>query len=79
MLRVIVATVFSRGPETQQVREQVRPFIKENRSNIIGVFKRQAKIVPTGDTAEDAAVLDELLKSYSALMAVVDYDQVQYP
>ncbi|KAI5292612.1 hypothetical protein KEM52_006217 [Ascosphaera acerosa] len=79
VLRVIVAVVFSRGPDTQQVREQTQHFLGTHWANVIGVCKRQAMIGPGTEDAVDAATLDELVKSYTALMAAVEYDGPEEP
>ncbi|KAI5289179.1 hypothetical protein KEM55_008880, partial [Ascosphaera atra] len=66
ILRVIVATVFSRGAHNQQVRQLTRTFLLANRPCIINIFKRFSKVGPTKDDPKNAEVLEELVKSYVA-------------
>ncbi|CAK97226.1 uncharacterized protein An14g06530 [Aspergillus niger] len=44
VLRVVVAAVFSRGLHNEQMLEQTRVFLAENRQSMVGIFKRFAKL-----------------------------------
>ncbi|KAK2804256.1 hypothetical protein FQN51_002345 [Onygenales sp. PD_10] len=72
VLRVIVSTVFSRGLHNQQVLDQTRTFLSGNRQSMVGIFKRYAKIGGLGAT-EATETLDDLVKSYVALIAAVGF------
>ncbi|OJJ51011.1 hypothetical protein ASPZODRAFT_156001 [Penicilliopsis zonata CBS 506.65] len=72
VIRVIVSAVFVRGIHNEQMLEQTRGFLAENRQSMVGVFKRFAR-VGAGATAEKSETLDELVKSYMALIAATDF------
>ncbi|KAJ5629741.1 hypothetical protein N7528_003398 [Penicillium herquei] len=72
VLRVIVTAVFSRGIHNEQIKAQTRAFIGENRSCMVGVFKRFAKI-GGGALAGHQEVLCELVKSFMVLVTATDY------
>lgn len=74
MTRVIVSAVFVRGLHNEQMLEQTRAFLAENRQSMIGIFKRFAKIGVT--TAESNETLNDLVKSYVALIAATDFVEV---
>ncbi|KAL2011469.1 hypothetical protein VTN00DRAFT_4187 [Thermoascus crustaceus] len=69
--RVIVSAVFVRGLHNEQMLEQTRAFLAENRQSMIGIFKRFAKIGVT--TPESSETLNDLVKSYVALIAATDF------
>lgn len=75
VIHVIVSAVFSRGLDNQQILEQTRTFLTENRQNMVGIFKRHTKI---GDSArsETNGALDDLIKSYVALITAVGFVEV---
>jgi nuclear pore complex protein Nup205 len=75
ILRVIVTAVFSRGLHNEQMIEQTRSFLTENRQSMVGIFKRFAKI---GGAAapEHHEALTSIAKSYTALVAATDFLEV---
>lgn len=75
MLRVIVSAVFSRGLHNEQMMEQTRSFLAENRQSMVGIFKRLAKIGGAAAAAH-RNTLDDLAKSYMALVAGTDFLEV---
>ncbi|KJF61357.1 nuclear pore complex subunit [Coccidioides immitis RS] len=72
VLRVIVSTVFTRGLHNNQIVEQTRNFLSENRQSMVGIFKRYAKIGGLEGVGTQES-LEELVKSYAALIAAVDF------
>ncbi|KAJ5098575.1 hypothetical protein N7532_005576 [Penicillium argentinense] len=75
LVRVIVSAVFSRGVHNEQIKVQTRVFIAENRSCMVGIFKRFAKIGGSGDAGHHEA-LCELVKSFMALVTATEYLEV---
>lgn len=75
VLRVIVAAVFSRGLHNEQMLEQTRAFLAENRQSMVGIFKRFAK-VGGGGAADHQDALRQLTKSYMALITATDFLEV---
>ncbi|KAL1966846.1 hypothetical protein VTN77DRAFT_3811 [Rasamsonia byssochlamydoides] len=72
MLRVIVSAVFSRGVHNEQMMDQTRAFLTENRQSMVGVFKRHARI--GGAAAADChETLHDLVKSYVALISAAGF------
>lgn len=75
MLRVIVSAVFARGVHNEQMMEQTRAFLAENRQSMVGVFKRHARI--GGAAAADChETLNDLVKSYVALISATGFVEV---
>ncbi|KAJ5101855.1 hypothetical protein NUU61_004077 [Penicillium alfredii] len=72
VIRVIVSAVFSRGIHNEQIKEQTRVFMAENRPCMVGIFKRFAKIGGSS-TPDHHATLCELVKSFMALVAATDF------
>ncbi|KAI9928197.1 hypothetical protein MW887_002230 [Aspergillus wentii] len=72
VLRVIVSAVFSRGLHNEQIAEQTRAFLGENRQSMVGIFKRYAKIGGSG-VPDHQETLRDLTKSYMALIAATDF------
>ncbi|KKK19982.1 putative nuclear pore complex subunit Nup192 [Aspergillus ochraceoroseus] len=72
VLRVIVTAVFSRGLHNEQMMEQTRAFLAENRQSMVGIFKRFAKIGGAG-SANHHSALTNLAKSYTALIAATEF------
>ncbi|RAK99479.1 cullin-4B [Aspergillus ibericus CBS 121593] len=72
VLRVVVAAVFSRGLHNEQMLEQTRAFLAENRQSMVGIFKRFAK-VGGGGAANHQDALRQLTKSYMALITATDF------
>lgn len=76
VLRVIVYAVFSRGIHNEQLKEQTRMFLAENRPCMVGIFKRSAKIGNTS-TAHYETLLD-LVKAFMALVTATDFLEVRF-
>lgn len=74
VLRVIVCAVFSRGFHNQQVIEQTRVFLSEHRASMVGIFKRFGRATSVGEKMD--SVLEELMKSFVALVTAVDFLEV---
>ncbi|KAL8716655.1 MAG: hypothetical protein Q9225_006036, partial [Loekoesia sp. 1 TL-2023] len=53
VVRVMASVVMSRGPQNQQTINQAKLFLSENRSLVVAIFKRQARI---GAAAESSMV-----------------------
>lgn len=75
VLRVIVSAVFSRGLHNEQMMEQTRAFLAENRQCMVGIFKRVAKIGGAG-TSDHHSALGDLANSYVALIAATNFLEV---
>ncbi|PGH11260.1 hypothetical protein AJ79_04995 [Helicocarpus griseus UAMH5409] len=75
VMRVIVSAVFARGLHNQQVLDQTRIFLAGNRQSMVGIFKRYAKIGGKGG-GEATETLDDLVKSYVALIDAVGFIEV---
>lgn len=76
VLRVIVTAAFSRGFHNEQMVEQTRGFLTENRQSMVGIFKRFAKIGGSG-AADHHNSLTSIAKSYTALVAATDFLEVR--
>ncbi|KAL4795958.1 hypothetical protein BDV19DRAFT_378449 [Aspergillus venezuelensis] len=76
VLRVIVTAAFSRGLHNEQMIEQTRSFLAENRQSMVGIFKRFAKIGGAG-AADHHDALTSIAKSYTALVAATDFLEMQ--
>ncbi|KAF1815066.1 hypothetical protein P152DRAFT_392377 [Eremomyces bilateralis CBS 781.70] len=74
VLRVINAVVLTRGPQNERVLQQARAFVRENRSSIVGVFKRQAGIGSAAGNAQDE--LNELVDHFALLIAATEFIEV---
>ncbi|PGH04577.1 Cullin 4 [Blastomyces parvus] len=77
VMRVIVSAVFARGLHNQQVFDQTRAFLSGNRQSMVGIFKRYAKIGGL-DRGEASETLDDLVKSYVALIDAVGFLEMQH-
>lgn len=75
VLRLVVAALIARGAQNEQHRLQIRHFLKDHRTNIVGMFKRHASIGSKANP-EMQEILDSIIKSYSALMAMTDFIEV---
>lgn len=75
VLRVIVSAVFSRGLHNEQMKEQTRGFLTENRPSMVGIFKRFGKI-GADIGAGHHETLSDLAKAYTALLAATDFLEV---
>lgn len=76
VIRVIVSAVFVRGLHNEQMVDHIRSFLTENRPNMVGIFKRFARISGTG-SADTTELLQELVKSYMALITATDFLDVR--
>ncbi|EAW17534.1 nuclear pore complex Nup192/Nup205 family protein [Aspergillus fischeri NRRL 181] len=72
VLRVIISAVFSRGLHNEQIMEQTRAFLAENRQSMVGIFKRFAKIGGVG-TADHHGALSDLAKCYMTLISATNF------
>jgi nuclear pore complex protein Nup205 len=77
VIRVIVSAVFSRGVQNEQIIDQTRAFLSENRPSMVGVFKRHARI-GGGAAADYHETLHGLVKSYVALASAAGFVEVCY-
>lgn len=74
-LRVVVSAVFARGIQNEQLIDQTRAFLSENRQSMVGIFKRYAKIgVPAAAGTQD--ILHDLVKSFIALITAAGFVEV---
>lgn len=74
VVRVIVSVVMSRGSQNQQTIDQAKQFLAENRSIIVAVFKRQARI---GTAAESFTIdVEELVEFLVLLMTMTGFIDV---
>lgn len=77
VIRVVVSAAFSRGVHNEQIKEQTRVFISENRPCMVGIFKRFAKIGGSGN-ADHQETLCELVKSFMALVTAAEFLEVRF-
>lgn len=77
-MRVIVSAVLVRGVHNEQILEQTRSFLAENRQSMVGIFKRYAKIGGVSSAGNDE-VLEDLVKSYMVLITATDFVEVRLP
>ena len=82
MLRIIVGVVLSCGPQNQRTLEQARSFLTENRSSMVGTFKRQAKVVTGRNQKQDdrsiEQVLEELVEIFVLLISLTGFMEVSH-
>lgn len=71
LMRVICASVLSRGSQNQQSLEQGRKFLSENRLSIIAVLKKSAGLGNTSGISEQS--IDDLADSFMLLMSVTGF------
>lgn len=71
-----MSVVFVRGPHNEHTLEQTRAFLVENRSSMVGIFKRFANIGGREASAYIDDVLGDLTKSYMALITATDFLEV---
>lgn len=76
IMRVICATVLSRGSQNEQTLEQGRKFLMDNRMSIMAVLKKSAGL---GGNQKDTMDVDELAESYMLLMTVTGFLEVSSP
>ncbi|KIV99428.1 uncharacterized protein PV09_08860 [Verruconis gallopava] len=77
MLKVISSVLLTRGVGNEQMKNLVRDFLNENRSSIVTVFKRNAKIGWNVSAAKEetelSAVLSECVDMYSLLISATGW------
>lgn len=74
--RVVTSVVLSRGPQNEQILEQARAFLVENRSLVVAMFKRQAKVGAV--TFESMGVgVEELVELLVLLITVTGFLSVR--
>ena len=71
VLRLISSVVLSRGPQNERTLEQGRRFLSANRSSMVGIFKRSAKI--GGQQAGVGEELDELVEHFVLLITMTRF------
>ena len=80
LVRVIISLVLSRGPQNAQTIEQARLFLIENRSSVVTMLRRHAKLggqVVDEDGAE--GVVNELVEYYVLLISMTGFLEVKTP
>ncbi|KAJ5312742.1 hypothetical protein N7508_003572 [Penicillium antarcticum] len=75
VMRVIVSAVFSRGIQNQQIIQQTRTFLAENRSCMVGIFKRSARIGNASN--EHQETLGDLNKSFISLVSATGFTEAE--
>jgi nuclear pore complex protein Nup205 len=74
LMRVICAAVVSRGLQNQQVLDQGRIFLQENRPSIVAVLKKSAGI--GAEAGISGKQIGDLADSYILLMSITGYIDV---
>ena len=80
ILQVIAAIAMSCGPQNQHVITTISSFLANNRPLMVGVFKRQAKIVAYQNGAAEAeaeAALKEAAELYVLLVSLTGFTEVR--
>jgi nuclear pore complex protein Nup205 len=75
IMRIICATVLSRGTQHQQTLEQGRRFLTENRLSILSVLKKSAGLGAGVDMSQQENI-EELADSFMLLMSVSGFLEV---
>jgi nuclear pore complex protein Nup205 len=75
VMRVINATVVSRGEQNEQTLTLGRRFLAENRLSVMTVFKRSMNIGVNGAISSDGLV-DDLAESYMLLITLTGFINV---
>jgi nuclear pore complex protein Nup205 len=75
VMRVINATVVSRGEQNEQTLTLGRRFLAENRLSVMTVFKRSMNIGVNGAISFDGLV-DDLAESYMLLITLTGFINV---
>ena len=81
MLQIIVSIALSCGQQNKQAREMIRSFLADHRPLMVGVFKRQAKIVAYETTAPEAeaeGALKGAAELYVLLISLTGFMKVCY-
>ena len=78
LTRLTTSVILSRGPQNQQSIAQARTFLAENRSSVVAMFKRSAKIgqgIATSTTGGDATerIVEELVELFVLLMTFTGF------
>ena len=83
VLRIIAAIVLSRGAQNEATTAAARGFLIENRSTMVGLFKRQARVGALHETrrgvdndTEAEADLNELVDFYILLISMTNFTEV---
>ncbi|KAL8824797.1 MAG: hypothetical protein Q9170_008039 [Blastenia crenularia] len=79
VVRVITSVAMSRGLQNQQTIDQAKQFLSENRPLIVAVFKRQARIGATSESAIDVEELAELLVLLMTMTGFVEFEDERDP
>ena len=86
VLRIIAAIVLSRGAQNEATIAAARGFLIENRSTMVGLFKRQAMVGALHETrrgvdndTEAEADLNELVDFYVLLISMTEFTEVWRP
>jgi nuclear pore complex protein Nup205 len=72
-MRVVCATLLSRGTQNQQSLEQGRRFLTENRLSILAVLKKSAGLASGVQVTE---AIDELADSFMLLVTFTQFLEV---
>lgn len=80
VVRVIASVVMSRGSQNQQTIDQAKLFLSENRSLIVAIFKRQARIgaAAAENPTVDVEELVELLVLLMTMTGFIDVCEFNY-
>ena len=81
MLRIVAAVVLSRGSQNKQTISQVQLFLKENRPLMVGVFKRQARVLRIENGRAEGGmeeVVDELVDVYVLVVSLAGFLEVSH-
>lgn len=73
-MRVICATVISRGSQNEQTLDQGRRFLTDNRPSILSTFKKSRGLGTGND--DSTGKIKELADSYVLLISVTDFVDV---
>jgi nuclear pore complex protein Nup205 len=74
LMRVMNTTQLSRGFQNEQTLNQGRRFLSENRSSILGIFKKSAGIGMVESACEQ--YIDELAEAYILLISITGFLEV---
>lgn len=80
LARLVISVVISRGPQNQQSIVQARTFLAENRSLVVAMFKRSAKIgqvttTTIGDATE--TIVEELVGLFVLLITFTNFTEYE--
>ena len=84
VLQLVAATVLSHGAQNKQTTDQARSFLREHRALMVGILKRESKVVKyaqdaagnAGDARDLEGVLEELVEVYTVLIVATGYLEV---